>query len=219
MPDSVRPMKSPTRRTFLKTTALAVGASLATRFVPSAWAQPDGVNGDIRVGVIGLNQKGAAHVRQLVDLRGVRIVALCDVDPKILAREVEVLKAKNISVSATTDARALMDRADLDAVVIASSDQWLALHTIWALQADKDVYIEKPVCRTIWEGQRMLTAAAKYSRIVQTGTQSRSDPGIAEGVAAVHSGRLGKIQWIHSLCYRLRESIGRRRPWYPDWLD
>ncbi len=212
-------MKSLTRRTFLKTTAFAASSTLAAKLVPSVWAQPAGANGDIRVAVIGLNQKGAVHLRQLVELPGVRIVALCDVDPKILAREVEALKAKNVSVFATTDARALMGRADLDAVVIASSDQWHALHTIWALQAGKDVYIEKPVCRTIWEGQRMLEAAAKSSRIVQTGTQSRSDPGIAEGVAAVQSGRLGKIQWIHALCYRLRESIGRRLPWYPDWLD
>jgi len=212
-------VQSSSRRTFLKATALAAGATLATRFVPSVWSQPSGANGDIRVAVIGLNQKGAAHLRQLVELPGVRIVALCDVDPRILAREVEILKAKQISVFATTDARALLDRADLDAVVIASSDQWHALHTIWALQAGKDVYIEKPVCRTIWEGQRMLAAAAKSGRMVQTGTQSRSDPGIAEGVAAIQSGRLGKIQWIHSLCYRLREGIGHRLPWYPDWLD
>lgn len=212
-------MQFTSRRTFLKTTALAVGPALVAKLIPSAWAQPAGANGDIRIAVIGLNLKGAAHIRQLVDLPGVRIVALCDVDPKILARDVESLMTKNISVFATTDARALMDRADLDAVVIASSDQWHALHTIWALQAGKDVYIEKPVCRTIWEGRQMLAAAAKYGRIVQTGTQSRSDPGIAEGVAAVQSGRLGKIQWIHSLCYRLRESIGRCEPWYPDWLD
>jgi len=212
-------MQFTSRRIFLKTTALAAGATLATRFVPSAWAQPAGANGDIRVAVIGLHLKGAALVRQLVDLPGVRITALCDVDPRILARDVEALKTKNITVFATTDARALMDRADLDAVVIASSDQWHALHTIWALQAGKDVYIEKPVCRTIWEGQQMLAAAVKYGRIVQTGTQSRSDPGIAEGVAAIQSGRLGKIQWIHSLCYRLRNSIGHRLPWYPNWLD
>ena len=72
-----------------------------------------------------------------------------------------------------------MDRNDIDAVVLATSDQWHALHTIWALQAGKDVYVEKPVCRTIWEGQRMLAAAARYGRIVQAGTQSRSDPGKA----------------------------------------
>jgi predicted dehydrogenase len=207
------------RRTFLKTTAVAASATLVSRLVSSTWAQPVGANGDVRVAVIGLNQKGAAHVQQLVGLPGARVVALCEVDPKILAREVELLKAKQLTVFATTDARALMDRSDVDAVVIASSDQWHALHTIWALQAGKDVYIEKPVCRTVWEGQRMLAAATKSGRIVQTGTQSRSDPGIAEAVHAVQSGRLGKIQWIHALCYRLREPIGRRLPWYPDWLD
>ena len=212
-------MESTGRRSFLKTAALAASSAAATRFLPSVWGQPVGANGDIRIAVIGLNQKGAAHVRHLLQLSGARIVALCDVDPKILAREVDILKQKQVSVFATTDARTLMIRADVDAVVIACSDQWHALHTVWALQAGKDVYIEKPICRTIWEGQQMLAAAAKSSRIVQTGTQSRSDPGIAEGVAAIQSGRLGKIQWIHALCYRLRLSIGRRLPWYPDWLD
>jgi predicted dehydrogenase len=207
------------RRTFLKTTALAAGSVFAPRLISSAWAQAAGSNGDIRVAVIGLNIKGAEHVRQLVTLPGVRVVALCDVDPQILAREVELLKAKQLSVFATTDARAIMDRADVDAVVLATSDQWHALHTIWALQAGKDVYVEKPVCRTIWEGQRMLAAAAKYGRIVQAGTQSRSDPGKAEAVKVIKEGRLGKIRWIHSLCYRLRLPIGRKLPWYPDWLD
>lgn len=212
-------MKSPTRRTFLKSTALAAGSVLASRFVPFAWAQPAGANGDVRVAVIGLNQKGAGLVRQLLGLPGVRIVALCDVDQRILDREVGKLKEKQPSVYATTDARELLDRADVDAVVIASPNHWHALHAIWALQAGKDVYVEKPVCRTIWEGRRMLAAAARFGRIVQTGTQSRSDPGIAEGVAAIQSGRLGKIRWIHALCYRLRESIGRKLPWYPDWID
>lgn len=212
-------MNPVSRRRFLKSSVLAAGAVAIARFPGSAWAQPAGANGDVRIGVIGLNQKGAAHTRDLLAHPGVRVVALCDVDPRILAREVDVLKAKRISVFATTDARALLDRADVDAVVIASPNHWHALHTIWALQAGKDVYIEKPVCRTIWEGQRMLAAAARYGRIVQVGTQARSDPGKAEAVAAIRSGRLGKIQWIHALCYRLRESIGRRLPWYPDWLD
>jgi predicted dehydrogenase len=207
------------RRSFLKAGTALLGAGLASRFTPSVWAQPMGANGDVRVAVIGLNQKGALLTRQVLALSGVRLAALCDVDPRILAREVKALEARQISVFATTDARQLMSRADIDAVVIATSDHWHALLTLWACQAGKDVYVEKPVCHTVWEGEQMLAAAAKYGRIVQAGTQARSDPGVAEAVAAIRGGELGRIKWIHALCYRLREGIGRKLPWYPEWLD
>jgi predicted dehydrogenase len=149
----------------------------------------------------------------------VRIVALCDVDPKLLAREVDALKAKQIDVFATTDARRMLERDDIDAVVIAVGDHWHGLLTVWACQAGKDVYIEKPIGRTVWESRKIVEATAKYGRIVQAGTQRRSDPGLKDAVQYVKEGHLGKIQWIHTHYFDLRESIGRRMPWYPDWLD
>jgi len=193
--------------------------SLSARLRAAAWPQPNGANDAVRVAVVGLRSKGAGHIRHLLTIPGVRIVALCDVDPSILAREVELMKERHIDVFATTDARKLMSRSDIDAVVIATGTYWHALLTIWACQAGKDVYVEKPVSHTVWEGSMMVRAAARYQRIVQAGTQLRSDPGAAEAVQYIKEGHLGKIQWIHTLCYKLRESIGRKEPWYPDWLD
>lgn len=207
------------RRSFLRTSALAVGAGLAAQFSPSAWARPIGANSAVRIAVIGLNSKGAGHLDQLLEVPGVRVVALCDVDPNILAREVEKLKAKKISVYATTDARRLFDRGNIDAVVIATSNHWHAPLTVLACQAGKDVYVEKPASRTLWEGRQMVAAAEKYGRVVQVGTQYRSDTGWPEAIAWLQAGHLGKITAVHTICYKLRESIGRRLPWYPDWLD
>lgn len=204
------------RRVFLKATVLAASSGLAAR---SVWSQPVGANGDVRVAVVGLNQKGAAHVRQLLGMPGVRVAGLCDVDPVVLARVVKMVGRDRPPVVAVTDARDLLSRSDIDALVIATSNHWHALLTVWACQAGKDVYIEKPVCHSVWEGGKMAEAALKYRRVVQAGTQLRSDPGLAQAVHYVRSGQLGKIQYVHSLCYRLRESIGRKLPWYPDGLN
>ena len=208
------------RRTFLKTGSLAASAGLASRLTSSsAWAQPTGSNGDVRIAVIGVNGKGSTHIGDLLKLTGVRIVALCDVDPKVLAREVEKLKSQQISVFASTDARRVFERDDVDAVIIATSNHWHALLTVWACQAGKDVYVEKPVSRTLWEGRKMVEAAAKYGRVVQSGIQFRSDTGWPEAIEWLKAGHLGKMRSVHTICYKLRESIGRKLPWYPDWLD
>jgi predicted dehydrogenase len=208
------------RRAFLRNSAAAIGAGVIARVMAvPAWARPIGANEAVRVAVIGLNNKGADHVKQLAEMPGVRLVALCDVDPRILGREVSALKAKQIEVFATTDARRLLERADVDAVVIAVGDHWHGLLTVWACQAGKDVYIEKPIARTIWESRKIVEATAKYQRIVQAGTQRRSDPGVEDAVRYIKEGHLGKIQWIRTHDFALRTSIGRRMPWYPDWLD
>jgi predicted dehydrogenase len=207
------------RRSFLKISGITLGAGLATRLTSSAWAQPAGANDAVRVAVVGFRNKGAQHIRTLQKIPGARIVALCDLDPQILAREVANLKANNITVFATTDARELLTRKDIDALLIATSTHWHALLTVWACQAGKDVYVEKPVSHTIWEGRKMVEAAEKYDRIVQAGTQFRSDVGIPEVIAWLRAGNLGKIQWIHGMWYAVRGDIGRKQPWYPDWLD
>lgn len=207
------------RRTFLKLAGGALGAGLTAGLPRSAWSRPLGANDDIRLAVVGFSNKGAAHIRSVLDMKGVRIAALCDVDPAILAREVEALKEKQIKVFATTDARELLGRDDIDALLVATSTHWHALLSVWACQAGKDVYVEKPVSRTIWEGSKLVEAAARHGRIVQCGTQLRSDTGIAEAVERVRGGELGPIRWIHTFSYTLRESIGRRLPWYPDNVD
>jgi len=207
------------RRTFLKSATLAIGASAAARFTPSTWGQVMGANDAVRIAVIGLNGKGSNHVDHLLQLPNARVAALCDVDPIILFREVDQLRKQQVNVFATTDARKIFERSDIDAVVIATSNHWHALLTVWACQAGKDVYVEKPVSRTVWEGRKMVEAAEKYGRIVQAGTQFRSDTGWPEAIAWLDEGHLGKIQAIHTTCYKRRETIGQKLPWYPDWLD
>lgn len=207
------------RRTFLKSSIVVAGAGMAPGATLSTWAQPVGSNGDVRVAVIGFNRKGGDHIEQLLRLPGARIVALCDVDPQVLARRVDELKREKVKVFATTDARRIMDRSDVDAVVIATSNHWHALLTVWACQAGKDVYVEKPVSHSVWEGQKMAEAASRYGSVVQAGTQARSDPGLEDFVEYVRSGALGRMHSIHALFYKRRESIGQELPWYPDWLD
>jgi predicted dehydrogenase len=217
-------MSSMNRRSFLKYSAAAASAGLATRLPSSAWALPAGANNAVRVAVIGLNGQAfgnSTHIRILSETPGVRIAALCDVDPNILAREVEKLKRIEGQgpVFATTDARRILERSDIDAITIATCNHWHALLTVWACQAGKDVYVEKPVSHTVWEGRKMIEAAAKYSRVVQAGTQRRSDFGWTDVIQYLKEGHLGKIRWIQGLDYKLRDPWKQRLPWYPDWLD
>jgi len=194
------------RRTFLKATALGLaGAALSAR----SWAQVAGANGDIRVAVLGLNGRGKNHLTSLRALPGVKIVAICDPDSAVLARTAAQLAKDGLVPEKFTDVRKLLAMPGLDAVTIATPNHWHALAGIWACQAGKDVYVEKPVSHNIWEGRQLAAAAAKYHRIVQAGTQIRSGEGLQEAVAWVRAGHLGKITAARGFCYKRRDSIGR----------
>ena len=198
------------RRSFLRTTALSTAAAAFT-WPTHSWARVKGANDTIRVGVVGFGGRGGDHIsglRKLAD-KGVRIVALCDADSKILAAGVESFSKRNEEVEGYTDIRKLLENPDVDAITIATPNHWHALGTIWACQAGKDVYVEKPVSHNVWEGRQAVKAARKYQRIVQAGTQSRSSYGIREAVAWVRAGNLGKIQIARGLCYKPRRSIGK----------
>ena len=174
-----------------------------------------GANDDVRVAVIGLGNKGKGHVKQFRNIPGVRIAALCDVDPRRLADQVKLFD----NVFSDTDPRRILDRKDIDAVVIATPDHWHALLAIWACQCGRDVYVEKPVSHNILEGRKMIQAAKKYGRIMQAGTQYRSDEGLAQAVEYVQSGKLGKVLRAHVPWYEYRPGIGRVEAYTPDWLD
>src|SRR5262249_25465490 len=105
--------------------------------------------------------------------------------------------------------RKVLDDKEIDAVSIATPNHWHALAAIWAMQAGKDVYVEKPVSHNISEGRRIVETARKYNKICQTGTQSRSTAGMQESIAYLHSGKLGKVTLARALCYKLRPSIGK----------
>ena len=203
------------RRTFIKTGVAAAAASVSM----PAWSQAIGTNDDIRVAIVGLRWRGADHIVDFRKVPGARVAAICDVDPQILDRELKKLDKDNYKVFSCTDPRKLLDRRDIDAMVIATPNHWHALLTVWSCQAGKDVYVEKPVCHSIWDGRRMIEAGQRYGRIIQSGTQTRSDHGVQQAVDWVRAGNLGKIQWIHALWFKKRESIGLVPPHTPDWLD
>ena len=106
----------------------------------------------------------------------------------------------------------MLDDKDIDAVVIATPNHWHALATIWALQAGKHVYVEKPSSHTVWEGRKMVEAAAKYNKIVQVGTMNRSRPAVQDAIKFIHEGGIGKVYMARGLCFKRRAGIGK----YPD---
>jgi predicted dehydrogenase len=165
-------------------------------------------NQRINIGVVGLRGKGAQHIRLFNELPDVNVTAICDADESILNREAEKLDLQHEKVKAYIDFRKCLDDKGIDAIVIASPNHWHALMAIWACQAKKDVYVEKPVSHNVWEGRKIVEAARKYKRIVQTGTQSRSDEALKEVFAYLQEGNLGKILWANGLCYKRRTSIG-----------
>jgi len=208
--------KTLSRRSFLKSASLAIGTCRAWQ---SAFASPIGANGAVRIAIIGLGAKGSAHLKNLLNMPGVRISALCDVDPRVLEHAASSISGGHLAPFVTTDARRVFERNDVDAVMIATSNHWHALLTIWACQSGKDVYVEKPMSRTIWEGRKMIEAVRRYRRVVQVGTHYRSETGLAEAIQFLHSGQLGKIRQIRAIVYNLRVGIGRQHPWYPSWMD
>jgi len=106
----------------------------------------------------------------------VNVAALCDVDSRVSSKGLKGFDKEKIKVTPYTDIRKLLENKDIDAISIATPNHWHALGTIWAVQAGKDVYVEKPVSHNVWEGRQMVKAARKYSKIVQTGTQSPLQP-------------------------------------------
>ena len=194
------------RRTFLKTSTLAAaGVALSAR----SWGQVTGSNSDVRVAVVGLNGRGQNHLTSLRAVPGVRLAAICDVDSAVLDRTAAAHAKDGLTPKKFTDVRELLASSDLDAITIATPNHWHSLLGIWACQAGKDVYVEKPVSHNVWEGRQFVAAAKKYNRVVQAGVQIRSGDGLSEAVAWVHAGSIGKITAARGFCYKRRDSIGR----------
>ena len=220
--------KTITRRQFLRNSFAAGAACAMTGCIsPSASSIPKGAAEDIRVAVIGCGSKvgnggkGRYHIKNFANMKGVRLVALCDPDEAHLNREVAELSKVGKKVDGYKDVRKLLEKNDIDAVCIATPNHWHALITIWACQAGKDVYVEKPVSHNVREGRKAVEAARKYNRIVQAGTQSRSEIGTREAIEFIKAGNLGKIIAVRGICYKPRNSIGKvtgpQKP--PETLD
>ncbi|MEY4941406.1 MAG: hypothetical protein RIQ93_3141 [Verrucomicrobiota bacterium] len=186
-------------------------AALAGRTRMYGATAPKGsANGDIRIAVAGINGQGGGHVKTYYKMPGTKLVALCDVDSTLLAKRVDESEKAGSKVTAYRDFRKLLDDKTVDSIVMAPPNHWHSLMTIWALQAGKDVYVEKPLSHNVWEGRQAVAAAQKYNKnIVVAGTQNRSSLDIMAAIEYVHSGQIGKIQWVRGLCYKARESISK----------
>lgn len=210
------------RRDFASRLGTAAGVVTAGRWIaPGLAAAPIvggrviGANDRVVVASIGVRGQGNALKRGFARLANVEIKTLCDIDANLAPSRVndpQLASVPAFKPGFVQDMRRVFDDRDIDAVVIATPNHWHALATVWALQAGKHVYVEKPSSHTVWEGRKMVEATAKYGRIVQVGTMNRSRPAVIEAIRFLHEGGLGKLYMARGLCFKPRPSIGR----YPD---
>jgi predicted dehydrogenase len=192
------------RREFLRQSiAGAVAGSTAIGLEPKTYAKVPGANDRIRVALIGCGGQGRADLGKMIRIPNVECVSLCDVDDAQTARAAKLVGDGGFAQPShsTRDFRQVLDRKDVDAVIVGTPDHWHALPTILACQAGKDVYVEKPLSVAIAEGKAMVAAARKNDRVVQMGTQQRSAPHYTEAVEYVRSGQLGKIRLVRAWAY------------------
>jgi len=197
-----------TRREFVKRSATA-GAAVAFPFATSSRVL--GANEQIRVGVVGLGNRGArSHIPRMAKQKGVRVAAICDPDRVRLDQAAAgVAKKYGYKADPYVDMRKMLEKTDLDVVCIGTMQYWHSLQTIWACQAGKHVYCEKPLGHFIWEGRQMVNAARKYNRLVQVGTQSRSQRTVHQTMKYIKEGQLGKIKYITCFANKPRTPIGK----------
>jgi len=192
------------RRTFLSASSAAAVHMLAGKA---------SANDRVRVAVIGLNGRGKDHIKGWLAQPDVDLVALCDVDSKVLDARASELTAKvNRPVKTFTDMRKLFESKEVDAVSVATPNHWHSLAGIWACQAGLDAYVEKPASHNVFEGRKLVEAAHKYNRIVQHGVQLRSSEAIREAVKMLREGVIGEVYMARGLVFRWRPSIGKKTP-------
>jgi predicted dehydrogenase len=202
-------MKNLNRRDFIRTSAGAAAIStLGWRVKASSLRSP---NDTVRVAIVGIHGQGGAHIKEYSQMSNVEIAALCDVDESQLAKRCQEIEAKGGKKPQTlTDIRRLLEDKSIDAISIATPNHWHSLMGIWACQAGKDVYLEKPCSHTLWEGRKLVEAARKYNRIVQHGTNSRSTAALREGMQKLEEGVIGEVYMARGLCFKWRDTIGHK---------
>jgi predicted dehydrogenase len=196
------------RRDFIKSSAAAAATSALGFNIKTRAGSP---NDTIRVAVVGFRAQGNAHIREYAKMPNVEIAALCDVDETVLKKgcqDVEKLDGKKPQEYA--DLRKLLEDKSIDAISIATPNHWHSLMGIWACQAGKDVYVEKPCSHSYWEGKQLVAAARKYNRIVQHGTNSRSTAALREGMQKLREGVIGDVYMARGLCFKWRDTIGKK---------
>jgi predicted dehydrogenase len=206
-----------TRRRLLQTSVAASTAfGLFTISGTKASGQVLGANEAVRVAVCGINGRGESHIGGLGEQKDVRIAYLVDPDSRLFKRKTKDVNDKfKYEPQCVQDVRKALEDKELNVVTVATPNHWHSLISIWACQAGKDVYVEKPLSHNVFEGRKLAEAAAKYGRIVQHGTQNRSSAGKAREIAAVQSGKYGKLLVSKGYCCKPRWSIGFKKPESP----
>ena len=196
-------MSTLNRRSFLKS-SMAAGVAAMTPF-----SKVRGANNDIRVAVVGFNSMGKSHINAYRKIPGVRIVALCDVDTRVLDWGKQDFAKRNERVDTYIDYRKLLEDKNIDAVSIVTPNHWHSLMGIWACQAGKDATVEKPVSHNVFEGRQLAEASRKYNRMVQGDFDQRSKESMYEAIQWMRTGHLGKIRLARGRCYKYRPSLGK----------
>ena len=170
-----------------------------------------GANDRVGIAVLGLNGRGTEHVRSVIASKDAEVVALCDPDIAVASKRAGEFEQKyQKKVLVEQDYRKVYDNRNIDAVTIATPNHWHALLAIWACQAGKDVYVEKPATHNIYEGRKLIEAAYKYDRIVQHGVQLRSFDTVREAVGHLRNGLIGRVYMSRGMVFRWRPDIGNK---------
>ncbi len=194
------------RREFLKTTGEVMTAGAAAL---AFGGRVLGANDRVRVAVCGTRGRGKDHIRGFAKVPGVEIAALCDVDERVLSQRLKDVEDLGLPrPKSYVDIRKLLEDKSIDAISIATPNHWHSLMGIWACQAGKDVYVEKPCSHDPFEGRQLVRAVKKYNRICQHGSQSRSNPGMIEAIQRMRDGVIGDVYLARALCYKWRGTIG-----------
>ena len=212
-------MKPIQRREFIRgSAAIAGGVVFAPAYIPSMIS--DSPNERVNIAVIGIagererdrgiiRGRGIVHIQNYAEIPNVRVKTVCDVDENLFPQNVKMVEELYGTKPTTeVDFRKVLEDKDIDIVSLATPDHWHALQTVWACQAGKDVYVEKPVSHNVAEGRKMVEAAEKYNRIVQSGICYRSSKSVKEGIRMIHDGVLGKPYMARGITYRYRVPIG-----------
>ena len=186
--------------------ALAASQTLAAEATPAA--KPAGPNDKLRVAVVGGNGRGSSHISEWIAIPDTELAVVCDCDPNAYGKYAKRFAELPQKVEFEQDIRKLLERKDIDIISIASPNHWHALMTVWAMQAGKDVYVEKPCSYTVNEGREMVKWARKLGRMCQMGAQSRSTTGMRQTIEFIQSGGVGRVSLAHAICYKPRPSIG-----------
>jgi predicted dehydrogenase len=197
------------KKSILSSAGIAIGGM---GFTSKSYASIIGANERINVAVIGIRNQGSVHVNTWCSLsakQNVMIKTLCDADEQFFDSRSKIVQEKTgVRPLTEWDIQKVLDDKEIDAVSIVVPNHWHALATIWACQAGKHVYVEKPASHNIWEGRKMIEAARKYNVRVQVGFQSRSGNNMQEALKFLREGGIGEVYMARGLCYKLRDSYG-----------